>query len=38
MVTLRSPWEQLEQVFGDLMGTDFAPKSDVPNDRQMERF
>lgn len=32
MVTLRNPWERLETLIGDLMGTRLALPNDLPND------
>jgi hypothetical protein len=31
--TLRYPWERLEQLIGDRMGTDFGPLGALPNDQ-----
>ena len=33
METLRYPWERLEQLIGDRMGTDFGPLGALPNDQ-----
>jgi hypothetical protein len=32
VATLRYPWERLEQLIGDRMGTDFGSLGELPND------